>query len=74
MKSLSPHMFLFANDCRPITSGWQRAPYFRRYGREVVSKPAISLKKRWGGGEGGFRRMTLYCIAKQESHSPSFLS
>ena len=25
------------------------APYFRRYGQELVSKPAISLKKRWGG-------------------------
>ena len=25
------------------------APYFRRYGRELVSKPAISLNKSWGG-------------------------
>ena len=31
------------------TSGRLGAPYFRRYGRELVSKPAISLKKSWGG-------------------------
>ena len=24
------------------------APYFGRYGREQVSKPAVSLKKSWG--------------------------
>ena len=28
--------------------------YFRRYGRGLVSTPAISLKKSWGG----YRRMT----------------
>ena len=33
-----------------MASGWQGAPYFRRYGRELVSKPTISLKKSWGGG------------------------
>ena len=27
----------------------QRAPCFRRYGRGLVSKPAISLEKSWGG-------------------------
>ena len=27
----------------------QGAPCFRRYDRELVSKPAISLKKGWGG-------------------------
>ena len=26
------------------------APYFRRYGRGLVSKPAITLKNSWGGG------------------------
>ena len=31
------------------------SPHFRRYGRELVSKPAISLKKSWGG----YRRTTL---------------
>ena len=31
------------------------APYFRRYGRELVSKPAVSLKNRWGG----YRSKTL---------------
>ena len=45
-------------DYRRMTSGWRRAPYFRSYGRGLVSKPAISLKKSWGGG-GGYRRMTL---------------
>ena len=37
-----------------MTSGWQGAPCFRRYGRILVSKPAISLKKSWGG----YRRTT----------------
>ena len=31
-----------------MTSGGHGAPHFRRYGRELVSKPAISLKKSWG--------------------------
>ena len=35
-------------------SGWQGALYFRRYGRELVSKPAILLQKRWRG----YRRTT----------------
>ena len=26
-----------------MTSGWQGAPYFRRYERERVSKPAMAL-------------------------------
>ena len=39
-----------------MTSGWwQGPPYFMRYGRELVSKHAISLKKRWGD----YRRITL---------------
>ena len=54
-KSISSHMFLFAKDCdRPITSEWQRAPYLRRCGRGLISKPTISVKKSWGG----YRRMT----------------
>ena len=37
----------------------RNTPYFRRYGRERVSKPVISLKKSWGGtGGGGYRRTT----------------
>ena len=43
-------IFLFANDFRAMTSGGQGAPYFKKYGWELVSKPAISLKKCWGGG------------------------
>ena len=42
-------IFLFAKDGRTMKSGGQGAPFFRRYGRELVSKPAISLKKSWGG-------------------------
>ena len=37
-----------------MTSGGQRAPIFRRLGRKLLSKPAISLKKSWGG----YRRTT----------------
>ena len=37
-----------------MTSGWQGAPHFRRYGRELASKPAISINERWGG----YRRTT----------------
>ena len=58
MKNLSAHILLFAKDYyyyREMTSGWQEAPHFRRYGRELVSKTAISLKKSWGGG---YRRTT----------------
>ena len=36
------------------SGGGGRAPYFRRYGRELVSKPAISLKECWRG----YRRNT----------------
>ena len=33
-----------------MSSGWQQGhPYFRRYGRELVSKPAMSLKESFGG-------------------------
>ena len=48
-KKTSPCISLFAKDDRTMASGWQGASYFRRYGRELVSKPAISLKKNWGG-------------------------
>ena len=40
-----------------MTSGWQGAPYFRRYGLELVSNPAILLKSSWGG----YRKTTLRC-------------
>ena len=49
-KYISSHIFLFAKDHRPMASGWQGAPpYFRRYGRGLLSEPAISLKKSRGG-------------------------
>ena len=54
-------IFLFAKDHRTMTSGWHGAPYVRRYGRELVSKPTISLKKKksWGG----YRRTTPHKIS-----------
>ena len=51
----SSNISLFAKSYRTMTSGWQGASYFMRYGLELVSKPAISLKKSWGG----YRRTTL---------------
>ena len=50
MKKKSSCIALVAKDYRTIISRWQGSSYFRRYGQELVSKPAISLKKRWGGG------------------------
>ena len=47
-KYISPCILLSAKDYRPMASGWQGAPYFRRHGYELVSKPAISSKKSWG--------------------------
>ena len=55
---MSQHVFLFAKEgpsSDDLGVGARGTPYFRRYGRELVSKPAISLKKRWGG----YRRTTL---------------
>ena len=55
IKSRSLYIFLFARDYRSMTSWWQGASQFRRYGRELVSKPVISLKKSLGG----YRNTTL---------------
>ena len=44
-KKSSPNSFMFANVYRTITSRPQGASYCRRYDRELVSKPAFSLKK-----------------------------
>ena len=43
-------IFFFAMGFWNLTSRWQGAPYFRRYGLELVSEPAILLTKNWGGG------------------------
>ena len=58
MKRTSSHVFLSAKDYRlmMMTSAWQGAPYFRRYGRGLVSKPTVLLKKSWAG----YRRTTLH--------------
>ena len=49
MKNVTSYIFGSRKGYRTMTSGWQGAPYSRRYGPELVSKPAISLKKIWGG-------------------------
>ena len=59
IKGTSSHVFLFAKGYRLMTSGWQGAPCFRRYGRGLVSKPTISLKKKLGGF---YRRTTQGCV------------
>ena len=45
---------------RTMTSGWQGAPYFRRYGRELVSITGGFVKKklRWSAAE----RLWPYCV------------
>ena len=49
MKIVFLYIFLFAKDYRNMTSGWQGAPCFGRYGRGLVSKPAISSSISLGG-------------------------
>ena len=45
-----PHdTLLCAKAYRSMTSGCRGTPCFRRFDRDLVLKPAISLKKRWGG-------------------------
>ena len=51
-----PCICLVAEDYPTMTSRWRGTLYCEGYGRELVSKPAISLMKRWGGG---YRRKTL---------------
>ena len=55
MKKISSCISWVAKDHLTMTSRWQEVSFFRIYGRELVSKPAISLKKNWGG----YRRTTL---------------
>ena len=47
-----------------ILSGCRGGPYFRKYDRELVSKPAISLKNSWGGDSGGRFLIRKYNIKK----------
>ena len=49
MKKASSNIFMFTKGYRTMTSGRQGAQYFRRYGRELVSKPAISFQRMRGG-------------------------
>ena len=41
--------FLFAKDFQMMTSRWQGAPCFRRYGRELVSKTKDFVSRNVGG-------------------------
>ena len=67
MKSISSHMFLFANDCRPIARRGGEGHRVKRYGRGLLSKPAISLKK----SRGGYRRITrLFRSSSDSTSSP----
>ena len=56
------------------TSGWRGSPFFRRYGGELISKPAISLKKSWGGYSSkthstvGVERSSSDELQKNEQH------
>ena len=59
------YTILCANVRRSTASGCRGTPYFRRYHRELVLKPAISLKKSWGD----YRRTT-----HSYSLFPAFLS
>ena len=36
-------------DYRAMTSGWRGTPCFRRYGRELIPKPAILGEEKVGG-------------------------
>ena len=49
MKTTPSNVFDCAKHYRTMSSGWQGAPYFTRYGRELVSKPRTSFKSSWGG-------------------------
>ena len=49
MKNIPLRIVLFAKDYQTMASGWEGTPYCRRCGRELISKPAVSLKKGWGG-------------------------
>ena len=49
-----------------MTSGWRRAQYFRIFDVELVSKPAISLKKSSRGG--GYRRTTQEGLQSNYTH------
>ena len=50
------HMFLVAKDYQAMTSGWHGVPYFRGYGRDLVSEPAISINL------GGLHRRTTQAL------------
>ena len=41
---------MLARDYRTMTSGWQRAPYFRIFCRELVFKTGDFIKRKNEGG------------------------
>ena len=67
MKKTSSYVFLFAKDYRTTTSGWQGAPYFRKYDQKLVSTGDFSEEKL-----GGYRRTTQNPInSLYDLHGPS---
>ena len=62
MNKLSSHMFSFAKDYPRITHEWLGAPFFGRYGRMLVSKPAISFEKNWGASVERLDRGITFCL------------
>ena len=58
MKNIPSCIFLFAKDYRARTSGWQGAPYFKIFGRDLVSKTGDFVQQKLGGG-GGNRKERL---------------
>ena len=57
MKKKSSSIFCSQTIYRTMTSGWQGASYFRRLGRELASKPAISFQEKLGA----CYRKTIHC-------------
>ena len=53
-----------------MTSRWQGPPYFSRYGRELVSKLAISINKRWGGCRETTRMLGIFDCFGTDAQSP----
>ena len=55
-----------------MASVWQGTPYFGRYGRDLVSKPTISLKKRWGATVERLQSSALWaCSVPLREHQAS---
>ena len=57
-KNIITNIFLFVTkDYRTITSGWQGAPHFRRYGRELF-KTGDTVKEKYKLGRATVERLS----------------